>query len=430
YIHMENVVSKELDYTPLLVAEPEYEYTRLFPQSGTTQTTVYAGGNDTIFEIPPSKAYNLSRSFFRFIFNLPGIANKNQLMFADFCPFFRQIQVFTRGGLYLMDHTNFHLHAKMVTMRNKPLVETENTFASYTAGDDQYIIPCVSSQSPIAYRVTIPFNELYESVLSVDKDIMLNETLLVRFVWSELSNIAFAADPPGALPDPSPAIQPNPFPNPTTGPAPIPAPANFNITDMAIYLAVEKNLAIVNELQSKIQSPEGFSFMIPYCYSYQASLTGQNQSVTLRVNRQNGMTLERIYHSLFLTATAINTAIYNNNWRATNLDHYYTNLNNNRLMQYDYYLLPNDDYMALRWILKDSTILNPQISKRNWCWIEEFGDGTSNFNKDNAITGIDLNLGEQKWDFVGFLSAATNLTHQSTVVCKRKMVITPNGIVL
>ncbi|GAM24184.1 hypothetical protein SAMD00019534_073590, partial [Acytostelium subglobosum LB1] len=308
---MENVVSKELDYTPLLVAEPEYEYTRLFPQSGTTSTTVYSGGNDTIFEIPPSKAYNLSRSYFRFIFNLPGVANKQTMMFADFCPFFRQIQVYIGGGLDLMNHT-----------------------------------------------------------------------------------------------------------------------AAFNVTNMAIYLAVEKNLAIVNELQTKIFSPDGFSLMIPYSYSYQAALTGQNQSVTLRVNRQNGMTLERIYHSLFLTQTAANTAIYNNNWRNTKLDHFYTNINNNRLMQYDYYLNLNDDYMALRWILKDSSLLTPRIHNRNWCWIEEFGDGTSNFNKDNAITGIDLNLGEQKWDFIGFLSENTNLTHQSTVVCKRKLVITPNGLVL
>ncbi|GAM27970.1 hypothetical protein SAMD00019534_111460 [Acytostelium subglobosum LB1] len=239
---------------------------------------------------------------------------------------------------------------------------------------------------------------------------MLNETLLVRFVWSELANIAFAADPPAALPDPSPAIQPPPSPNPTTNPVALPAPAAFNVTNMAIYLAVEKNLAIVNELQTKIFSPDGFSLMIPYSYSYQAALTGQNQSVTLRVNRQN--------------------AIYNNNWRNTKLDHFYTNINNNRLMQYDYYLNLNDDYMALRWILKDSSLLTPRIHNRNWCWIEEFGDGTSNFNKDNAITGIDLNLGEQKWDFIGFLSENTNLTHHSTVVCKRKLVITPNGLVL
>eukprot|EP01132_Coremiostelium_polycephalum_P004024 gene4024-5032_t len=74
---MEQVVSNELDYRPLLVSEPEYEYTRLFPQSGTTYTTVSAGGNDTIFEVPPSKAYNLGKSWFQFTFILPAIIRKD-----------------------------------------------------------------------------------------------------------------------------------------------------------------------------------------------------------------------------------------------------------------------------------------------------------------------------------------------------------------
>ncbi|GAM23100.1 hypothetical protein SAMD00019534_062750 [Acytostelium subglobosum LB1] len=412
---MEHKVSKELDYTPLLVAEPEYEYTRLYPQSGTTSTTVYSGGNDTVFEIPPSKAFNLSRSHFRFNFTIPGIADKSQMVFADFCPFFRQVQVYTRGGLYLMDHTNFHLHSKMVTARNKPLVETENTFNTFVQGEEQSMIPCLSSKLPRSYdpgfvfnpnsgeeaivpyvetkyfaagdaanaqlllNVTIPFSEMYEWILCVDKDIMLNETLLIRFVWSELSNIAFSANPPPAKPANSPSTLMISSPDPTQGAAAIPAPANgtFNITDMAIYLAVEKNLAIVNELQSRIVSPDGFSLMIPYCYNNITSLIG-----------------------------------------------------NTSLMQYDYYPGQYDDYLALRWILKDSSILNPRVSRRNWCWIEEFGDGTSNFNKDNMITGIDLNLGEQKWDFNAFLSEATNLTHNTTIVCKRKLVITPNGLAL
>ncbi|EGG19768.1 hypothetical protein DFA_06868 [Cavenderia fasciculata] len=159
---MEQVVSNELDYRPLLVSEPEYEYTRLFPQSGTTYTTVSAGGNDAIFEIPPSKAYNFGKSWFQFSFTLPVVAN----------------------------------------------------------------FGC---------------------------------------------------------------------------------------------------------------------------------------------------------------------------------------------MQYDYYPASLDDYKALRKVLIDSTIQTPNIHNYNWVWIEEFGDGCYNFNQDNVVTGIDLNLGEQKWDFIGFFGVATNLTHQSTV---------------
>ncbi|KYQ88655.1 hypothetical protein DLAC_10831 [Tieghemostelium lacteum] len=279
---MEQVVSKELDYRPLLVSEPEYEFTRLFPQSGTTYTTVSAGGNDTIFEIPPSKAYNFGKSWFQFQFQLPATAAKFGFAFADFTPFFRQIQVYTRGGLYLMDHTNFHLHSKQVTKINKRLIETMNTYNSAPSTATQSYLPCYSSNALntaskrydssnsdrsytepsylvvgsaantlITLNVTIPFNELYESILEVNKDIMLNETLLVRFVWSELSNIGFGADAAAT---------------PATNPIALTAPATPNVLNMEIHFAVEKNLAIVNNLQQKISSTEGFSFMIPYCY--------------------------------------------------------------------------------------------------------------------------------------------------------------------
>eukprot|EP01133_Synstelium_polycarpum_P004205 gene4205-4899_t len=151
------------------------------------QTTVYAGGNDTVFEVPPTKAYNFAKSWFQFTFQLPatvaaGPVNKFGFAFADFIPFFRQIQVVTRGGF----------------------------------GAD-------------------------------------------------------AAATPG------------------TNPVPLSAPgAAFNVQNMEKHLAVEKNLQVIQDLQAKIHSPTGFSVWIPYCYQNQFSLNGNNQSVTLRVNRQNG----------------------------------------------------------------------------------------------------------------------------------------------
>ncbi|EGG13256.1 hypothetical protein DFA_00001, partial [Cavenderia fasciculata] len=54
-----------------------------------------------------------------------------------------QIQVFTRGT-YLMDHTNFHLHSKMVTKINKKLNNTLNTFNSAVNTANQSYIPCYS----------------------------------------------------------------------------------------------------------------------------------------------------------------------------------------------------------------------------------------------------------------------------------------------
>ncbi|EGG19727.1 hypothetical protein DFA_00305 [Cavenderia fasciculata] len=443
---MEQAISSQFDYRQMVGSGPQYDYTKVYPQAGTTQTSVYQGGNDTIFEIPPTKAYNLSKSWFQFTFTLPATNAKFGFVFTDFIPFFRQIQVYTRGGIYLMDHTNFHLHSKMVTKLNKKLQDTLNTFNSAINTANQSYIPCYAcntlaaanirydgsacdraytepdylscgnlANTAVNLNVTIPFSELYDSILSVDKDIMLNEALLVRFVWSELSNIGFGAD--ASL-------------TPQTNPVALTAPNGFNVQGMEIHLAVEKRFDIIQSLQNKIASPEGFSLLIPYCFTNQISLTGTNQPVSLRVNRQNGITLERIYHSLFVTAAVANSAIYNNNLASTNLDHFYTNVNNTRRMQYDYYPNLNDDFKALRDTLIGSTIQTPNIHNYNWCWLEKFDDGSFGIGDDNIIAGIDLNLGEVKWDFIGSLSVATNLTHQSIVVCKRKLVITSNGLTL
>ncbi|EGG15788.1 hypothetical protein DFA_09455 [Cavenderia fasciculata] len=271
--------------------------------------------------------------------------------------------------------------------------------------EPDYLSSGFAANTAVNLNVTIPFNELYESILSLDKDIMLNETLLVRFVWSELPNIGFGAD--ASL-------------TPQTSPVALTAPAGPNVQGMEIHLAVEKRFDIIQNLQQKIASPEGFSLLIPYCYTITASLTGTNQPVSLRLNRLNGITLERIYHSLFVTASVANSAIYNNNVAATNLEHFYTNINNTRRM--------NTIIIQFKWI--DSTIQTPNIHNYNWCWLDRFDDGSFGLLDENIVSGIDLNLGEVKWDFIAFLSVATNLTHQSTVVCKRRLVITSNGLTL
>ncbi|EGG18238.1 putative glutathione S transferase [Cavenderia fasciculata] len=182
---------------------------------------------------------------------------------------------------------------------------------------------------------------------------MLNETLLVRFVWSELPNIGFGAD--ASL-------------TPQTNPVALTAPVGPNVQGMEIHLAVEKRFDIIQNLQQKIASSEGFSLLIPYCYTTTSSLTGTNQPFA-------------------------NSAIYNNDVASTNLEHFYTNINNTRRMQHDYYPGLNDDYKALRDKLIDSTIQTPNIHNYNWCWLDRFDDGSfgkMKFNKQTIIKTIPI----------------------------------------
>jgi hypothetical protein len=453
---IETIVSKELDYRPYSVNEPFYSYTRIFPQSGSTTTTINAGGNDTIFELPPTKAYNLAKSWFDFSITTPHIDNRDIYIFADFIPFFRQIQVYTRGGLFLMDLNDAHLHSKMTMKINKKMKDTLNTSITGQDSSTGSYSPCFSSNNQVTdisslrydgtqsnknytepsyllnnsttngvdinIHVTIYFKEIWDTILSIDHDIIFNETILIRFVWNTLNNVAFSA-PEGPPPNPTnnnPAVLANPI----------------TVYNMQIKLAVEENLSITSGLLSKIASPEGFSLIIPYTYSNSISLTGTSNTVTLRVNRANGLTLDKIYHSVFAAydAASPNLAVYDNDdINAVKVQAFYTNLNNQKMNQYDFYITEEDDYKILKHILHDSTIQSSNIYYYNWVWVQLFRQGTimPQYNSDNIIQGIDLNQGEQKWDFVATVAApATNYNHQSFIVCKRKLVITSAGIVL
>jgi hypothetical protein len=76
---MDTKVPEELDYQPVGVNQPEYEFSRLYPQSGSQSTNITTGGNSTIFELPAGKPFNFARSYFQFFFCC-GNSNSLQLM--------------------------------------------------------------------------------------------------------------------------------------------------------------------------------------------------------------------------------------------------------------------------------------------------------------------------------------------------------------
>ena len=107
---MDVKVPEELDYRPIGVSQPSYQFSRLYPQSGGQNTNVSTGGNSTIFELPAGKPFNFARSYFQFSF-VVGIPTHYNLRFADFHPWFRQIRVYTRGGLQLMNLNEAHRYS-------------------------------------------------------------------------------------------------------------------------------------------------------------------------------------------------------------------------------------------------------------------------------------------------------------------------------
>ena len=101
-----SLVSRELDYKSVDVSHGSYQLSKITPQSESNIITPN-GGEEAIFEIPGSKVINFGRSILSFQFT-PGTAGsaKFNWIHCDWFPFIRQLQLYTREGLFLCDIQN------------------------------------------------------------------------------------------------------------------------------------------------------------------------------------------------------------------------------------------------------------------------------------------------------------------------------------
>lgn len=97
-------VAPPVDYDMKAYMAPQYKLSRVFMQSGGTSVTMTsAGGNESIFEIP-AKVFNLSRSYLRGQIQLTaGLATHVPIFECDTPCIYRDIQIYTKGGLYLVN---------------------------------------------------------------------------------------------------------------------------------------------------------------------------------------------------------------------------------------------------------------------------------------------------------------------------------------
>lgn len=119
-----SIASEQLDYSKVSVSHPSYSYNRILPLSGNQQANITtAGGNETLFEIP-SKVCNLGESRLEFSMLIPTTTASANLatiatafstyVFKDVVSPIRQLQLYTRSGLYLCDIPYFNNYTKCV----------------------------------------------------------------------------------------------------------------------------------------------------------------------------------------------------------------------------------------------------------------------------------------------------------------------------
>jgi len=191
-----------LNYDPLDLEASSYSLMKIVPLSGSQNVSVTAAaGTDLTFEIPV-QAINFARSYFSADVSIPipGAGGSFNWKHDGICPF-ESMQVFTRGGQYLLnlqsDCTDYSRIVISADSSRRELQNGDATGPLFRSGASAKV-PEESGSNALApywqqqyatsagdnlvlnYRIMFPMSMMKETVLSVDKSILFREVLVCK----------------------------------------------------------------------------------------------------------------------------------------------------------------------------------------------------------------------------------------------------------
>lgn len=155
-------ISKQLDYQKHSFAHPTYKYNKVLPLTGLqTQVVSTAGGQENIFEIPVN-AFNLSKSVLQFTATGVALAANANYFFNDCFAPIRQLQLYTRSGIYLADINEVANYTKIMWKADIPIQEylTYDTFQN-NVGFGRYLRPSNSLANSTTLTQLNPYARRY-----------------------------------------------------------------------------------------------------------------------------------------------------------------------------------------------------------------------------------------------------------------------------
>ena len=323
-----------IEYRPKVVADSEYMHVRLFQQTGAPNVPIATTGGIATIELPVIPM-NLGKSFLNFTQTIPaqdGFANA----FRDTPPISR-LELYTRGGQYLMDVTNFnniyqafgqrtkkiedfHGSDDAILVKRQPLsapavvadpgvnylqAEAKAVVTALNATSAQFAVDSMdikkfatsaAAAGALVVNWRIEMSELYNTALSLDKSVYFGEVLNLRITFAGTQEHGFGSTSTSL----SGAVV-----------TPVPLTGDPTITDLNFYLAQEMNPMVVNDLVQTVRSA-GMEILIPYTHVYKTVQTGTSHAVSLRLSNGHGVSLERIYTIPLTGAEALNSRYVSN----------------------------------------------------------------------------------------------------------------------
>jgi hypothetical protein len=303
---------------------------------------------------------------------------------------------------------------------NVNLTTTTANSSNVSYLENKYLEVSAANTAAIDYY-EISLDTFKNTLLSVDKDLVFGEILLMRIVWNQGTKIAWASDS-ATVPD-----------HYTDGASPINSVGNFTVNGLTLYLAIEQNEEISKAVYSKMKS--GMHVLIPAVVSGKTNITASSsQSLSTRLNSGHGRTLMRTYFAPFYTAESISTTYNHTNVANDKVVDLYTLVNNVRQQEYNVTCTANTDldYMLMKKTLHGSVVLSKDIYKYNWFFSDNFDhvksmDEEKNVDESNLICGLPLTE-EIKYDVYMTTASTNGYNWYSFFVVSRILSISPDKI--
>jgi hypothetical protein len=402
-----------------------------------------AGGQESIFELPP-KVMNLGKSILSFIAK-PSATDPSgrKFMHADTIAFIRQIQLYTKEGLFLTDIQDFNMYMKCINRKSNKISDVQSfdkakAASGYFSGIQcnnaaatanavgcrpDGTIPATSYLEP-AYQIgggvtntatpvisiQIPLSRIVDSIIGQDKDQYFGESVYLRIVWAPATDVywgsASATDPVGT--------------------AVVPFTGHITITNLVLYTAIEQNPLIVESLRQKFMSGD-LKYNVPYVYMNIQSLTGTAHNLQVRYSRAHGSKLKKLIWGPFNAANTHNLKYDNSNLAGTRVADFYTMVNNVRTTQYNYVPATGNDWLDHKDKLAGSCILSSDEFRYNYTHVEDFTGALSTNQNPNIYDGLPLDT-EVKYDIQATTAGA--LKHYIYSVTLKTLPLSPTCAVL
>ena len=147
----------QIDYSKKTLLNPSYRISKVVPLTGMNPILAISSTTNAQFEIQ-TNVINLSRSRLCFDIQIPaGGANNFTWIQADPLSLFDRIQLYTRGGIALLDLQGINNMSALIT----PYINQTNEFTQRSAGGN--ILQANGTYLPPITTVTIPNSAITDS---------------------------------------------------------------------------------------------------------------------------------------------------------------------------------------------------------------------------------------------------------------------------